>query len=230
MDQSCLKQGERLDDLQLEGLRIIQKTDGFCFGIDAVLLSDYIRVEKNARIADLGTGTGILPILLSAKTKAAEIIGIEIQSEIAEMAKRSVVYNHLEDKVHIREGNLLEAVDWFGSRSFDAVVTNPPYTKAGGGLVNPKDMKAIARHEIFCTLEQIISVSSRLLKPYGRFFMIHKPDRLVDIFCFMRRERIEPKTIRLVHPSRRKPSNLVLIHGLKCGNPQVTVEEPLYVY
>jgi len=227
MDLPFLKEGERLDDL-LNGLKIIQKTDGFCFGIDAVLLSDYVKVEKGSKIVDLGTGTGILPLLLSKKTKAAHISGIEIQPEIAEMAKRSVEYNKLGDRIQIVEGDFHKAVDWFGIQSFDAVVTNPPYRKVGTGLINPTDNKAISRHEIHCTLESIISVSSKLLKDYGRFFMIHRPERLVDIFYYMREYRIEPKSIRLVHPKFGKPANLVLIYGLKYGNPQVTVEEPLY--
>ncbi|NLM11005.1 MAG: tRNA1(Val) (adenine(37)-N6)-methyltransferase [Clostridiaceae bacterium] len=228
MEQPFLKEGERLDDLQLNGLKIIQKTDGFCFGIDAILLSDYVRVEKNSKVVDLGTGTGILPLLLSVKTKAAHITGIEIQPPIADMAKRTVEYNKLSDKIQIVEGDFLKAVDWFGTKSFDAVVTNPPYRKVGTGFVNPSDNKAISRHEIHCTLESLISVSSKLLKDYGRFFMIHRPERLVDIFYSMRKYRIEPKSIRLVHPKFGKPANLVLIYGLKFGNPQLTVEEPLY--
>lgn len=228
MDQPFLKEGERLDDLQLNGLKIIQKTDAFCFGIDAILLSDYVRVEKNWKVVDLGTGTGILPILLSAKTNASHITGIEIQPSMAEMAKRSVEYNKLSDRIQIIEGDFLKAVEWFGTKSFDAVVTNPPYRKVGTGLINPSDSKAISRHEIHCTLESLISVSSKLLKDGGRFFMIHIPERLVDIFYCMRKYKIEPKSIKLVHPKFGKPANLVLIYGLKLGNPQVTVEGPLY--
>ncbi len=230
MAEELLLEGESLDDLQLNNLRIIQKNDGFRYGSDAVLLSNYVKVPAGARVVDLGTGTGIIPLLLSAKTKAAHITGIEIQNEMAEMAIRSVAINHLQDKIKIVHGDFLNAVQWFGSGTFDAVVTNPPYTKPGGGLINPKDTKAISRHEIHCTLEQLISVSSKLLKQYGRFFMIHKPERLVDIFCEMRAHKIEPKSIRLVHGHRGKPANLVLIYGLKNGNSQVTVEEPLYVY
>lgn len=230
MDDVLLNEGESLEDLQMNNLRIIQKIDGFRFGSDALLLSNYVRVSPGAKIADLGTGTGIIPLLLSAKTRAARITGIEIQPEMAEMAKRSVALNGLQDRIEIVEGNFLDAVSWFGCGCFDAIVTNPPYTKPGGGLVNPQDAKAISRHEIHCTLEQLISVSSRLLKHHGRFFMIHRPERLVDIFCSMRAFRIEPKSIRLVHPSMGKPANLVLIYGLKNGNTQVTVEDPLFLY
>lgn len=229
MDQPFLKEGERIDDLQLNGLKIIQKVDGFCFGIDAVLLSDYVKVENNSRIIDLGTGTGILPLLLSVKTKAAKITGIEIQPSVADMAKRSVEYNKLSDKIQIVEGDFLNSVELFGANSFDAVVTNPPYRKVGTGLINPSDSKAISRHEIYCTLESLISVSSNLLKDHGRFFMIHIPERLVDIFYYMRKYKIEPKSIRLVHPRFGKPGNLVLIYGLKYGNPCLKVDEPLYV-
>jgi len=230
MKPPVLKDGERLDDLQLAGLHIIQKIEGFRFGIDAVLLSNYVKVGKNARIADLGTGTGIIPLLLSAKTNASKIIGIEIQKEMAEMAARSVEYNNLQDKIEIVEGDFLKATEMFGYNSFDAIVTNPPYTKTGSGLLNPADLKAVSRHEIHCTLEQLLSVSSKLLKGNGRFFMVHKPERLVDIFYYMRSNAIEPKSIKLVHPSAGKPANLVLVYGLKNGNPQVTVEEPLYLY
>ena len=230
MEQPFLKEGERLDDLQLAGLSIIQKIDGFRFGIDAVLLSNYVKVGKGSRIADLGTGTGIIPLLLSAKTKASKIVGIEIQKEMAEMATRSVEYNKLQDRIEIVEGDFLKAIDRFGYNSFDAIVTNPPYTKPGGGLINPKDSKAVSRHEIYCTLEQLIGVSSKLLKGNGRFFMIHRPERLVDIFFYMRQYTIEPKSIRLVHPSTGKSANMVLVYGYKNGNPQVNVEEPLYLY
>ncbi len=218
-----------MDDLQLNGLKIIQKKKGFRFGIDAVLLSNYVKIEKNMKIIDLGTGTGIIPILLSAKTGAYHITGVEIQPEMAEMARRSVILNNLENRVDIIEGDFRKSIDMFGPNSFDAVVVNPPYTKAGSGLLNPDDAKAVSRHEIFCTLEDIIKVSSGLLKHHGRFFMIHRPERLVDIFFTMREYRIEPKRIKLVHANRKNPANMVLIFGLKNGNPQVTVEAPMYV-
>lgn len=230
MADELLQEGESLDDLQLDNLRILQKNDGFRYGSDAVLLSNYVKVPAGARIIDLGTGTGIIPLLLSAKTKAVHITGIEIQPEMAEMATRSVAINHLQEKIEIVQGDFLDAVQWFGSGYFDAVVTNPPYTKPSGGLLNPKEPKAISRHEIHCTLGQLIAVSSKLLKQYGRFFMIHKPERLVDIFCEMRANKIEPKSIRMVHGHMEKPANLVLIYGLKNGNSQVTVEKPFYVY
>lgn len=230
MERIFLKEGERLDDLQLADLCIIQKIEGFRFGIDAVLLSNYVKVGKNARIADLGTGTGIIPLLLSAKTEASKIVGIEIQSEMAEMAARSVEYNKLQDRIEIVEGDFLQATENFGYNSFDAIVSNPPYTKTGSGLLNPVDSKAASRHEIYATLEQLVSVASKLLKGNGRFFMIHKPERLVDIFYNMRRSAIEPKTIKLIYPSAGKPANLVLIYGLKNGGHQVTIEEPLYLY
>lgn len=230
MNKPVLKEGESLEDLQLSGLSIIQKKDGFRFGIDAVLLSNYVKVSRNSRIADLGTGTGIIPMLLSAKSDTYEIVGIEIQEEMAEMAQRSVIYNNLQDRIKIICGNLLDAVDMFGYNSFDAIVTNPPYTKAGSGLLNPDDLKAVSRHELYCTLEQLVCVSAKLLKGFGRFFMIHRPERLVDIFSCMRRYAIEPKSIRLVYPKDTKPANLVLVYGLKNGNPQLTVEEPLILY
>lgn len=221
---------ERLDDLQYKGLKLLQKKDGFCFGIDAVLLSHFAQVSKNSRVIDLGTGTGIIAILLAAKKEPRQVIGLEIQPEMAEMAERSVRLNNLDDRVSIMSGDLREAVSLFGAASFDSVVTNPPYTEMGGGLMNPADSKAISRHEILCTLEDVVSVASKLLCYGGKFSMVHRPQRLADIICCMRSYDIEPKQLRLVHPSPGKSPNLVLISGAKKGNPELRVQEPLYIY
>jgi len=221
---------ERVDDLQYKGLKLIQKVNGFCFGIDAVLLANFADVKRGHNVIDLGTGTGIIPVLLAGKTEARKIIGLEIQPEMAGMAARSVRLNGLENKVEIVCGDLKDSVKMFGASKFNVVVTNPPYMNQGGGLVNPEDTKAISRHEIKCSLEDVIKASSGLLIPGGQLAMVHRPGRLVDIIYLMRTYRIEPKYIRFVHPSPYKKANLVLIKGAKNGNPQLKMMEPLYVY
>lgn len=225
-----LFENERLDDLQYKGLKLLQKKDGFCFGVDAVLLSHFAQVSKNSVVIDLGTGTGIIAVLLAAKKEPRLVVGLEIQPDIAEMAERSVRLNKLDDKVRIVQGDIKNAVKLFGASSFDAVVTNPPYMEKGGGLLNPADVKAISRHEILCTLEDVVSTAAKLLRPGGKFSMIHRPQRLSDIICHMRNFGIEPKQLRLVHPSPGKKPNLVLISGARNGNPELRVQEPLYIY
>jgi tRNA1Val (adenine37-N6)-methyltransferase len=225
-----LLENERIDDLQYKGLKLIQKKGGFCFGVDAVLLANFVDVKKNDEVIDLGTGTGIIPVLLAGKTEARRITGLEIQREMFEMASRSVMLNKLEDRVAIIHGDLKEAVELFGASRFNVVVANPPYMNKGGGIVNPSGPKAISRHEIMCTLEDVIRVSSKLLVPGGQLAMVHKPERLVDIICLMRSYRVEPKYIRFVHPSPYRKANLLLVKGFRNGNPQLKMMEPLYVY
>jgi tRNA1Val (adenine37-N6)-methyltransferase len=223
-------ENERIDDLQYKGLKLIQKKDGFCFGVDAVLLANFADIKKNDAVIDLGTGTGIISILLAKKTEALTITGLEIQQEMAEMADRSVRLNSLEDKVKIICGDIKDSVQNFGPSKFNTVISNPPYMNRGGGLVNPSDLKAVSRHEILCTLEDVIKASSRLLVTGGQFAMIHRPERLVDIVCLMRSYGIEPKYIRFVHPSPYKKANLILIKGTRGGKPQLKMMDPLYVY
>ncbi len=225
-----IRENERVDDLQYKGLKLIQKKDGFCFGIDAVLLSNFAQVPKNGSVIDLGTGTGIIAVLLAAKKEPGKVVGLEIQPEMAEMASRSIRLNGLDEKVSIVQGDIKDAVRMFGASSFDSVVTNPPYMEKGGGLLNPADAKAIARHEILCTLEDVISAAARILKPGGKFSMVHRPQRLADIICCMRSHSIEPKQLRLVHPSPGKKPNLLLISGTRNGNAELRIQEPLYVY
>ncbi|HHW47794.1 MAG TPA: tRNA1(Val) (adenine(37)-N6)-methyltransferase [Clostridiaceae bacterium] len=209
---------------------IIQNTEAFCFGIDAVLLANFADVKKGDKVIDLGTGTGVIPILLAGKTQASKIVGVEIQPEMAEMASRSVKLNNLEDRIEIVTGDIKDSAEYFGSSTFNVVVTNPPYISKGSGLINPSDSKALSRHEILCTLEDVIRVSSKLLVPGGQFAMVHRPERLVDILCLMRNYKIEPKYIRFVHPSPYKKANLILIKGAKHGRPELKMMEPLYVY
>lgn len=223
-------EGERLDELQRNGYFIIQHTKKFCFGMDAVLLSGFAKVREGERAVDLGTGTGIIPILLEAKTEGEHFTGLEIQPDIVDMARRSVRYNRLEDKISIEIGDIKDASAQFGASSFHVVTTNPPYMTDRHGLANPEDAKAIARHEILCSLEDVIRESARLLKPQGRFYMVHRPFRLAEIFVLMRQYGIEPKRMRLVHPYIDREPNMVLLEGLRGGRPRITVEKPLVVY
>lgn len=228
--EAFLKENERIDDLQYRGMKIIQDETGFKFGIDAVLLANFARVKPNSRVADLGTGTGIIPILLAAKTEAKIIYGLEIQHKIAEMAARSVLLNSLSERVRIIEGDIRESDLYFKPSSIDTVVTNPPYMNRGGGLVNPSDEKAIARHELACTLEDVVRAAARMLVTGGTYFMVHRPERLADIITTMRNYKIEPKRMRFVYPDISKKPCLILVEGLKNGNPYINVDKPLYVY
>ncbi len=226
-----LESNERIDDLQFKDLKIIQNKQGFCFGIDAILLSDFAKGMKKANlVVDLCTGTGIVAILLAGKTKAKKIIGVEIQRPCADMARRSVELNKLENRVEILNEDLKKLKDVIPSASVDVVTVNPPYMKSGTGIVNDKNAMMVSKHEICCTLEDVIKEASRLLKFNGEFFMVHKSERLVDIFCTMRKYKIEPKRIRFIHPQLNKPSNLVLIEGLRSGNAFLKYEKPLFVY
>lgn len=230
MIQNSLKDGERLDELHRNGYKIIQDKNRFCFGMDAVLLSGFAQVKQKEVALDLGTGTGIIPILLEAKTKGEHFTGLEIQPDSADMARRSVAYNHLEDKIDIITGDIKDASNIFGASSFDVITTNPPYMIGQHGLTNPDEAKAIARHEVLCTLEDVVRESAKILKPKGRFYMVHRPFRLSEIFCCMTKYGIEPKRMKLVYPFVDKEPNMVLLEGLRGGNPRMTVEKPLIVY
>ena len=225
-----LKQEERLDDLQVNGYEIIQHPGKFCFGMDAVFLSNFARVKKGESALDLGTGTGIIPILLSAKTQGERFVGLEIQEESADMATRSVLHNGLEEKIKIVNGDIKEAVEIFGPASFDVITTNPPYMIGQHGIANASDAKTIARHEVLCTLDDILRQSAKILRPGGRFYMVHRPFRLAEIFSKMVELKIEPKRMRMVHPFIDKEPNMVLIEGTRGGNSRMTVERPLVVY
>ena len=225
-----LKPEERLDDLQVNGYEIIQHPGKFCFGMDAVLLSNFARVKKKECALDLGTGTGIIPILLTAKTEGERFVGLEIQEESADMAKRSVLHNGLDSKIEIVTGDIKEAVEIFGPASFDVITTNPPYMIGQHGIANASDAKTIARHEVLCTLDDILRQSAKILRPGGRFYMVHRPFRLAEILSKMVELKIEPKRMRMVHPFIDKEPNMVLIEGIRGGNSRMTVERPLVVY
>ncbi len=225
-----LKPGERLDDLQIGGLELIQNPSGFCFGVDAVFLSDFVKVKPEETVLDLGTGNGIIPILLSAKTGGKKFTGLEIQENTADMARRSVAYNHLEDRIEIVTGDIKEAAEIFKPAFFDVITTNPPYMLSQHGLRNPDDAKAIARHEVLCTLDDILRESMRLLQDKGRFYMIHRPFRLTEIMIKMNHYKIEPKRIQFIHPYIDKEPVLVLIEGVRGARSRVTVEPPIIIY
>jgi tRNA1Val (adenine37-N6)-methyltransferase len=225
-----VKEDETLDDLQLNGIHIIQKKEAFRFGVDAVLLANFARVRRGIRVIDLCTGTGIIPFVIAGKTEAASITGIEIQEEMVEMAHRSITFNKLEDRVDFIHGDLKDIELLKSISKADVVTVNPPYKLQSSGILNPDDKFAIARHEVCCTLEDVIVAARILLKDNGRLFMVHRPERLADILCLMRKHRIEPKTIRMVHPNTKKAPNIVLVEGQRDGGAFLKWEPPLYVY
>ena len=226
-----LKENERIDDLEFKNLKIVQNKKGFCFGIDSVLLSDFAKkIKKDATVLDLGTGTGIIPILLCGKTNLKKVIGVEIQEEVAKMAEKSIELNNLEDKFEIINENILNLNNIYAKQSFDVVVTNPPYKKRETGITNENHKKLISRHEITADLEDFIKVSKDLLKDKGEFYMVHRPERLVDILSLMRKYKIEPKILKMVYSDKNKEPKLVLIKGVKNANPFLKVEKNLYIY
>ena len=226
-----LKENERIDDLEINNLKIIQNNEGFCFGIDSVLLSDFAKNIKNdALVMDLGTGTGIIPTLLCAKTKLKKVIGIEIQEEVCEMANRSIELNNLKNKFEIINDNILNLNKIYEKNTFDVVITNPPYKKKNTGILNESNKKIISRHEVTATLEDFIKVAKEMLKDKGEFYMVHRPDRLVDIFSIMRKYKLEPKLLRFVFSEKEQPPKLILIKGVKNAKPFLKIEKNLYIY
>lgn len=221
---------ERLDDLQRNGYRIIQNPNKFCFGMDAVLLSGFATVKEGEVALDLGTGTGIIPILLEAKTLGKHFSALEIQKESADMARRSVQLNDLQDKIDVVNGDIKEASKIFGAAGFDVVTTNPPYMNNQHGLKNPHLPKAIARHEILCSLDDVIREGAKVLRPGGRFYMVHRPFRLAEIIRVLSEYKLEPKRMKLVYPFIDKEPNMVLLEAVKGGKPMIKVEKPLIIY
>ncbi len=230
MDQFAPEPGERLDDLQIKGYRIFQKKEGFCFGMDAVLLSDYARIRKNAEVMDLCSGTGIIPILLEAKYPLKHVTGLEYQEEYVKMARRSIALNGQEEKIGMVCGDVKDVRENYPQDSFDYVTCNPPYVTGDHGLTNPSFDLAIARHEILCSLEDVVSSSAWLLKAGGHMVMVHRPYRLAEIISTLKEARLEPKRMRLVYPYVDKEPNMVLIDAVKGGRQRITVDPPLIVY
>lgn len=221
---------ESIDDLQLNGLMLIQKQSGFRFGVDAVLLSDFANVKKKHRVLDLCTGTGIVPFLLYGKYSPKEVWGVEIQEDMVEMANRSSQLNSTDDIVRFKCADLKDKKLVSELGRFDIITVNPPYKLNNAGILNPNDKLAIARHEILCNLEDVIVSARRLLADNGRMFIVHRPERLADIFGLMRKYNIEPKRVKMIHPSAKKAPNIVLVEGQRDGGAFLKWEEPLYVY
>lgn len=226
-----LKENERIDDLEYKGLKMIQNKEGFCFGIDSILLSDFARnIRKGTKVLDLGTGTGIIATLLCEKTELSEITGIEVQEEVYDMAKRSIQLNHLEDRFKIIQDNILNLNKYFEKNTFDAIVTNPPYKKKETGIQNEDTRKLISRHEIEASIEDFVKISKEMLKDKGEFYIVYRPERLVDLLSIMRKNKIEPKKIRFVYSNIQAVSKLVLVQGVKNAKPFLKLEPNLYIY
>lgn len=225
-----LKPGERLDDLHIQGYQIIQDKKGFCFGIDAVLLAHFARIQPGEKSLDLGTGTGIIPLLMAGHHGQTQYDGLEIQEKYAKLARRSVAHNGLEDRIQIHQGDIKKASRFFRKSSYDLITCNPPYMKPGKGLVNPGSEKAIARHEILVGLEDIIRTAAQLVKVAGSLYMVHRPQRLTEIISVCHHYKMEVKGLRFVQPKQDGKPNLVLIEAVRHGKPMVTVEPTLVVY
>lgn len=230
MREVDLRANERVDDLQRNGYRIIQNPEKFCFGMDAVLLTGFARAGREDLLLDLGTGTGIIPLLMYAKYQCSHLFGLEIQEESADMARRSVAMNGLSDRIDIVTGDIREADSLWRSASFDCITCNPPYMIGQHGLTNPEAPKAIARHEILCTLEDVVAAAAKLLKPGGHFFMVHRPFRLAEIVTVLSQYKLEPKRMQLVYPYVDKEPNMVLIEAVRGGRPRMSVEKPLIIF
>ncbi len=225
-----LNEFERLDDLQLNGLKIYQDKRMFCFGVDAVLLANFAVVKIGARVLDMCSGNGIIPFILSAKTKASHITCLEIQKRNCELIEKSIAYNKLDDKIGVVCDDLNNWKKSFPPSGFDVITCNPPYIRAGGGLLNPSDEKKCARHEIFCTMEDVVKASASMLKAGGKLFLIYRTDRLAELIFCLKFHNIEPKRMRLVHSRAGDRPNLVLIEGTRGGKPDMIIEPPLYIY
>ena len=221
---------EQIDQL-LNGYKIIQDPQRFQFGIDAVLLAHFALAGTDYKdsVIDLGTGTGIIPLLMQYERQDCSFSAVEIQDASAEMAARSVELNNLQDKISIVNGDVKKVSELFQKHSFNVVTSNPPYMINEHGHQNPGDAKAIARHEVLCTLEDIVSAADYLLLPHGKFFMIHRPFRIPEIFSSLQKHNMEPKRMRLVHPFEDKEPNMVLIEARKNAKPRLEIEAPLIV-
>lgn len=222
-------ENERIDDLQIKNCKIIQKKDGFCFGIDAVLLANFVKYKKGDKLADLGTGTGIIPIIIRAKSDISKIYAIEIQEQIADMARRSIKLNNFEDKIEVLNINLKDSLSYIEKQSLDIITTNPPYMPKDK-LLSTNDIMKISRNEIYCNICDIMKVSSQLLKPNGKMYMVHRPSRLCDIFVQARKYNLEPKIMQMVYPKIKKPSNMVLFQFTKNAKPEIKMLKPLYIH
>ncbi len=223
-------QDETLGHLLPGGAKILQKKRGYRFSIDSILLAHFVRLKEGQKIVDLGTGSGIIPIILATKVKSTEIWGVEIQEELAEMAKKNIEMNHLQGRVHIVKGDARDLADRMQSEAFDIVLTNPPYRKIRSGRLNPQREKAIARHEIKGSLSDMAKIAFRLLRPKASFYLVYPALRLVDLIAFLRETRLEPKRLRLVHPNVEKGAKLILLEAIKGGGPALEIHPPLFIH
>ena len=230
MDGKYIEEDETLDDLQLKGIQIIQKKDSFRFGVDAVLLANFANIKKGFKVIDLCSGTGIIPFIIAGKTEADKITGIEIQEQMVIMAKRTAKLNNLEERISFINMDLKDIKQISNMEKADVVTVNPPYKLKDSGIINENDKNAIARHEICCTIEDVIVATKAILKHNGKMYMIHRPDRLVDVFCTMRKHKIEPRQIRMIHPNHTKAPNMVLIEGQNNGGTFLKWLPPLSIY
>ena len=230
--ENFLKDGERIDDIGFGNLRLIQKPEDFCYGVDAVLLATFAEIKRDARVIDLGTGTGIIPLILSHRTEASEIIGVEIQKDSYERGLRNIALNGLSNRIKLIHGDVKHLVkeEKVSPHSFDAVLSNPPYVKGGGGIKNKEGARAIARHETTAGLSDFIQEAALLLKDRGDFYMVHRPNRLVDICVLCRQYKLEPKELRFISPNKETAPNILLIHCVKHGRAELKFLDPLYVY
>lgn len=225
-----LNHQESIEELNKNGLKIIQATDHYRFSIDSILLVNFIQLRNYEKVIDLGTGSGVIPLLLCDKKKGLSIFGIELQEKLANMAKRSVKLNNLQDSITIWQEDLRKVKGIFRSGYFDVVVSNPPYISLGHGKINPLDSRAIARHEIKCDLEDIISISNYLLRNKGRIYLIYKSSKLNQLFLTLRKYNIEPKVIQFIHSNFQEPAHLVLLAGIKGGREELKVEPPVFLH
>lgn len=231
MESINLEENERIDDLEFKNLKIIQNKDGFCFGIDSVLLSDFAKnIKKDSRVIDIGTGTGIISILLCAKTELGKIYGVEIQKEVANICKRNIKLNNLEEKFEVINSDINDIFKILNKNEYDVIVTNPPYKQIGTGAKSTDIKKLISRHEIKCSLEDVIEKSSKLLKSLGQFYMVHRAERIVDIMCMLRKYNLEPKQIRFVHSKKNEKPILILIKAVKNAKQFLKIDSPLIIY
>lgn len=221
---------EKIEDLNINGYKIIQTKEGFCFGSDAVLLAKFASFKKGDKVLDLCTGTGIIPVLCWARNNLSSIDGVEIMPTVAQMAQRTMEINNLSDKIRVKNCDLKDCVDLYGKRQFDAITCNPPYMPVGDGLINPNDLLKAARHEVFCTLDDVVRVSSQLLKQHGKLFMVHRADRLCDVITTFRKYSIEPKRLSMVQPNSKSAPNLILIEGALFGKVQLKITKPVCMY
>lgn len=223
-----IKEGERLDDLNVKGYHLIQNPKGFCFGLDAVLLVHFANAKPSESVLDIGTGTGIIPILMAAYYPDAKYDAIELQQPYAEMAQRSVRYNGLEERINIRQGDVRELDRIYPLSSFDRITVNPPYMNTG--LVPEQNDKAMARHEITCTLDGIVAMASKVLKPQGSFCMVHRPNRLPEVITVLKKYGLEPKRLRMVQAKESEEPNLFLIEAVRNAKPYLRILPTLVVY